>query len=117
MILSAGFAVTATENAIMMAAFQPRKTTIHLAAIEPHVMNLIDVLKNIGVKIAVSYDHTIIIEGISEIPEDTEATVISDYIESGTFVILGALSGNPSITVRNARIQDLTLFLEKCQEA
>ena len=116
-ILSAGFAVTATENAIMMAAFQPRKTTIHLAAIEPHVMNLIDVLKNIGVKIAVSYDHTIIIEGISEIPENTEATVISDYIESGTFVILGALSGNPSITVRNARIQDLTLFLEKCQEA
>lgn len=115
--MSAGFAVTATENAIMMAAFQPRKTTIRLAAIEPHVMNLIDFLKKIWAKIEVTFDHTIIIEGISDIPKEAETNVIHDYIESGTFIILGALCSNPSITVRNARISDLTLFLEKCQEA
>lgn len=115
--ISAGFAVTATENAIMMAAFQPRKTTIRLAAIEPHVMNLIDFLKKIWAKIEVTFDHTIIIEGISNIPKEAETNVIHDYIESGTFIILGALCSNPSITVRNARISDLTLFLEKCQEA
>lgn len=115
--ISGGFAVTATENAIMMAAFEPRKTTIKLAAIEPHVMNLIDFLRSIGVQIDVSFDHTITINGLSEIPTKAEGTVISDYIESGTFIILGALSSNPSITVRNARISDLTLFLEKCREA
>ena len=115
--ISAGFAVTATENAIMMAAFQPKKTTIRLAAIEPHVMNLIDFLKKIWAKIEVTFDHTIIIEGITNIPKNAETHVIHDYIESGTFIILGALCSNPSITVRNARISDLTFFLEKCQEA
>ena len=114
---SAGFAVTATENAIMMASFQPRKTTIKLSAIEPHVINLINFLRSIGVKIEISFDHTITIIGISEIPTHAETTVISDYIESGTFIILGALSSNPSIIIRNSRISDLTLFLEKCQEA
>ncbi len=114
--ISGWFAVTATENAIMMAAFREGKTTIRLAAIEPHVMNLLDFLKNIGVKVEVTFDHTLIIEGISNIPTHAETTVISDYIESGTFIILGALSSNPSITVRNARIRDLTFFLEKCQE-
>lgn len=116
-VLSAGFAVTATENAIMMAAFEPHKTTIRLAAIEPHVMNLIDFLKHIGVKIDVTFDHTIIIEGISNIPETTETSVICDYIESGTFIILGALASKDNIIVKNARISDLTLFLEKLESA
>lgn len=101
----------------MMAAFETHQTIIRLAAIEPHVVNLIEFLREIGVKIHVSYDHTITIEGIGKIPESAETTVISDYIESGTFIILGALSSNPSITVRNARISDLTLFLEKLTEA
>lgn len=116
-IISAGFAVTATENAIMMAAFQKEKTIIQLAAIEPHVMNLLDFVKNLGVKVEVKFDHTIIIEWIDNLPEQAETRVIHDYIESGTFIILGALSSEKSITVRNARIQDLTLFLEKLQDA
>jgi UDP-N-acetylglucosamine enolpyruvyl transferase len=40
--LRANFAVTATENILMMAALRKGKTTIELAAIEPHVLNLID---------------------------------------------------------------------------
>lgn len=116
-VISAGFSVTATENILMMAAFRPQKTTIQLAAIEPHVMNLIEFLQSIGVDIQISYDHTIVITGISDIPDQSEATVIADYIESGTFIILGALTSNPSITVRNARICDLFAFLEKCEAA
>lgn len=115
--ISATFAVTATENAIMMAAFRNGKTTIKLAAIEPHVMNLLNFLQTIWVKTNVSFDHTITIEWIADAPKSAETTVISDYIESGTFIILGALCSKNSITVRNARISDLTLFLEKCQEA
>ena len=45
--LSANFAVTATENMIMMAAFRRGKTTIEMAAIEPHVMNLTQSLQSI----------------------------------------------------------------------
>lgn len=60
--ISAGFAVTATENIIMTAAFRTGKTIIELAAIEPHVMNLVAFLQSLGIKIAVDYDHTITIE-------------------------------------------------------
>lgn len=114
--ISAWFAVTATENIIMTAAFRTGKTTIELAAIEPHVLNLIHFLQGLGIDIVVNYDHTIVINGIKFAPEQASWTVIHDYIESGTFVILWALVGNPTVTIKNARIADLGLFLSKCQE-
>ena len=86
--LRGNFAVTATENMIMMAAFRKGKTIIELGAIEPHVICLIDFLKSIGVMIHINYNHTITIEGIEEIPDSAEWKVISDYIESGTFIVL-----------------------------
>jgi UDP-N-acetylglucosamine 1-carboxyvinyltransferase len=42
--------------------------------------------------------------------------VIADYIESGTFIVLAALTSRESITIEDARIGDLGLFLEKCRE-
>ena len=115
--LSAGFAVTATENIIMTAAFRSGKTTIELAAIEPHVINLVDFLRSIGIKIDVSHDHTITIEWIKEAPKAATATVIHDYIESGTFIVLAALTAASPITIKNARLKDLKFFLTKCSEA
>jgi UDP-N-acetylglucosamine 1-carboxyvinyltransferase len=115
--ISAGFAVTATENILMIAAFRSGKTTIELAAIEPHVINLINFLQSLGIQIEVTHDHTIIIEGIKHAPESAETRVIHDYIESGTFVILGALVAKPQVEIRNARIKDLRFFLAKCREA
>jgi UDP-N-acetylglucosamine 1-carboxyvinyltransferase len=115
--ISAGFAVTATENILMIAAFRSGRTTIELGAIEPHVMNLIEFLRSLGITITVSHDHMIVIDGIKYAPKQAEATVIHDYIESGTFVILGALTAMPSIEIRNARIADLRFFLAKCREA
>ncbi len=111
------FAVTATENVLMMAAFRKGKTTIELGAIEPHVICLIEFLRSIGVSIEITYDHHIIIEGIGNPPETAEARVIADYIESGTFVILGALTAEPQVKIEHARISDLTAFLGKCEDA
>ncbi len=62
MTLVGGFAVTATENLIIANAFRKGKTTITLAAIEPHVMCLIDMFRTAGVNIHIRYDHTIVIE-------------------------------------------------------
>lgn len=115
--LRANFSVTATENMLMMAAFRSGKTTIELAAIEPHVINLVSFLQSIGVDIQVGYNHKITIGGILDIPLSAEATVIHDYIESGTFVVLWALTANPSICIRGARINDLRAFLGKCHDA
>ncbi len=115
--ISAGFAVTATENILMTAAFRTGTTVIDLAAIEPHIMNLVTFLQSLGIKIDVAYNHTITIEGIKHPPKEAEGTVIHDYIESGTFVVLGALTANPSIEIQHARIGDLIFFLTKCREA
>jgi UDP-N-acetylglucosamine 1-carboxyvinyltransferase len=114
---SAWFAVTATESLLIANAWRTGVTTIHMAAIEPHVVNLIDFLRNAGTKIDIAYDHTITIEWKKDIPETVSWKVIHDYIESGTFVILGALTAEPSVTIEHARIADLGAFLEKCHEA
>lgn len=91
----------------MTAAFRTGKTVIELAAIEPHVLNLIHFLQSLGISIEINFDHTIIIDGIKYPPEEALGKVIYDYIESGTFVVLGALTASPSIEIRNARIEDL----------
>ena len=115
--ISAGFAVTATENILMIAAFRSGRTTIELAAMEPHVMNLIEFLRSLDIVISVSHDHTITIDGIKYAPKQAETSVIHDYIESGTFVILGALAAREQITIHNARTRDLRFFIAKCREA
>ena len=114
---SAWFAVTATESLLIANAWREGTTTIHMAAIEPHVMNLIDFLRSAGAEISLDYSHTITIVGKKDIPSKVSGTVIHDYIESGTFIVLGALTAEPSVTIQNARIQDLGGFLEKCLEA
>lgn len=45
--LYAGFAVTATENLITANILRPGHTRIHLAAIEPHVVNLVEFLQKL----------------------------------------------------------------------
>lgn len=114
---SAGFAVTATESLLIANAWRDGTTTIKMAAIEPHVMNLIDFLRSAGANIQIGYDHTITVHGNTSIPPHISGTVIHDYIESGTFVILSALTAEPSVTIQHARIKDLEAFLEKCHEA
>jgi UDP-N-acetylglucosamine 1-carboxyvinyltransferase len=115
--IRANFAVTATENILMMAAFRKGKTLIELAAIEPHVMNLIGFLQSLWIAIEVDYKHNITIHGLEIDRKHAETTVIHDYIESGTFVILWALTAEPSIRIEWARVQDLTAFLGKCKDA
>ena len=115
--LSAGFAVTATENMIIANVFRPGKTTIELAAIEPHVLNLIHFFQQTGANITVEYNHVITIIWVQEKPMKSHGSVIHDYIESGTFVIFWALASNPYIDIHHARIEDLRAFLFKCSEA
>lgn len=116
--IRANFAVTATENILMMAAFRKWKTVIELAAIEPHVRNLVEFYQKLWVEIQVDYNHTITVIGNSTISrENAEWSVIADYIESGTFIVLWALTAEPSIRIEWARICDLTAFLRKCEDA
>lgn len=116
-IINAGFWVTPTENLIVANVLRKGKTIIKNAAIEPHVMNLVDFLRTAGAHIQIRYDHTIIIEGQTSLKKEIEFEVISDYIQSGTYMILAALLAKDFIDIENACKKDLYAFIEKLHEA
>ena len=80
------FSVTATENLIMAATLAEGRTIIKLAAIEPHVQDLIKFLNKLGAKIKLEFGHTIIIEGVKRLG-GAEHTIIPDNIEAGTLIV------------------------------
>jgi len=103
--------VTATENAMMLAAGLSGKTVIKIAACEPHVENLGKFLASMGAKIKGLGMHTLEITGSSKL-KGTKHSIIPDANEAATFLILGAATGSP-IKVIGAKENDLDLVLEK----
>ncbi len=81
--------VTATENALILAAAVSGKSTIHNAACEPHVEDLANVLIKMGVKIQGAGTQRILIDGIKKSKGITHR-IIPDHIEAGTFAIAAA---------------------------
>ncbi|MFT7184193.1 MAG: UDP-N-acetylglucosamine 1-carboxyvinyltransferase [Oceanicoccus sp.] len=106
--------VTATENALMAAVMAEGRTEIRWAAMEPHVQDLCKFLVALGADIQGIGTHTIVIEGGKELI-GAEFTVVSDYIEAGTFVIAGVLT-NGEITVKNCPVNHLDSFWQKLTE-
>lgn len=115
-VLYGDFSVTATENLILTNVCRNGKTVIYLAAIEPHVMYLIYFLNKAGARIEVGYDHTIIIEWVKRLRTSVDFSIPSDYIEAGTFLIIGALLSKQYIDIHNVRIADLHAFRKKLHE-
>jgi len=108
--VNAYFSVWSTIVLLLAALSRQSTTTIQLAAYEPHVMNMIDVMRSAGAQIALRYDHTIIISP-AELASQMSWEVVSDYIVSGTLAIIGALISKEYIDIHEARISDLTAFL------
>jgi UDP-N-acetylglucosamine 1-carboxyvinyltransferase len=108
------FSVTATENALMIAAGLSGKTTIKIAACEPHVQDLGHFLKSMGATIEGLGTHTVTIDGTNHLKGVTH-TIIPDSIEAATFLVLGAVLRS-DIVVKNAREDQLELVLEKMRE-
>lgn len=111
------FRVGATVNMILAAVMRDGVTTISLAAFEPHIFCLIDFFRAAGADIQIKYDHTIIIHGGKKLTDEIQFEVISDYLQSGTFAIIGALCAETYLDIHRARIADLTAFLYKLHEA
>ena len=85
----ARFSVTATENALMAASLAEGTTTIKLAAREPHVCNLIDMLVAMGAKISGRGTSTLTIVGVEKL-HGCDHEIIPDQIEIGTFIAAAA---------------------------
>ncbi|MDD5433689.1 MAG: UDP-N-acetylglucosamine 1-carboxyvinyltransferase [Candidatus Pacebacteria bacterium] len=108
------FSVTATEILLMAASLAPGKTTIKIAAGEPHIQDLALMLNKMGGDAKWQGTHTLIINGQEKLG-GVEHSVIPDAIEAGTFLIIGALCGG-KVKVKNIEGDYLDLFLEKLEE-
>lgn len=106
--------VTATENAIMLAAIAPGHSTLKLVAAEPHVQDLCHFLNKLGAKIKGIGTHYLEIEGVKEL-SGGEYTVTGDYLEAGTFAIAGLITGG-EIKINGIATSQLDSFWQKLDE-
>ncbi len=83
--------VGATHNTIMAAVLTPGTTIIHNPALEPEVMNLIDVLKKMGARIEGEGTKVLSITGVEKL-SGGHFFVIPDRIETASFAVAAALT-------------------------
>lgn len=84
--------VTATETLMMAAVLAKGTTTLRNVAMEPEVVDLAEFLVSAGAKISGIGTPTLVIEGVSKLTPQKPHGVVPDRIETGSFLILGALA-------------------------
>jgi len=95
-----GPTVLGTDNVMMAAVLAEGTTVIEGAAAEPEVCDLADFLNKMGARIEGAGTSRLIIEGVKEL-HGAEHDIIPDRIETGTFLVAGAICGN-GVTVTRA---------------
>jgi UDP-N-acetylglucosamine 1-carboxyvinyltransferase len=107
--------VTGTENIMMAAALAKGTTVIENAAQEPEVVDLAHCLNAMGAKICGAGSNTLVIEGVERLSGCTY-DVLPDRIETGTFLVAGAMTGG-RVLAKRARANTLDAVLAKLEEA
>ena len=107
--------VTGTENIIMAAVLAEGETIIENAAREPEVVDLADFLVSMGARIQGAGTDRIVIEGVKRLGR-TEYSVLPDRIETGTYLIAGAITGG-IVRAKSTRPDHLDAVLLKLKEA
>ncbi len=106
--------VGATENLIMASVHAQGTTVIDNAAREPEIVDLANMLNEMGADIQGAGSPVIEIHGVGELHPVTHA-VVGDRIEAGTFAAIGAMVGQP-LTVRGFEPIHLGLVLKKFEQ-
>jgi UDP-N-acetylglucosamine 1-carboxyvinyltransferase len=109
-----GITVTGTENILMAAVLAEGRTVLRNAAREPEVVALAEVLQGMGARIQGAGTAVLTIEGVPEL-HATEATIIPDRIEAGTFMVAAALTGG-DIRLRNCNPEHLAAVIDKLRQ-
>lgn len=107
--------VTGTENLMMAAVLADGKTVIENAAREPEVVDLANFLNAIGGHVSGAGTNSIVIEGVARL-NGTEYDVLPDRIETGTFLVAGAITGG-RVRANRTRPEDIEAVLGKLREA
>ncbi len=106
--------VTGTKNLMMAAARAEGVTVLENAAREPEVCALAEALNRMGARVRGAGESTIEIEGAERLG-GFEARVPPDRIETGTFLLAGAITGG-DVTVRGAAPAHLEALVARLRE-
>ncbi|MEO8779739.1 MAG: UDP-N-acetylglucosamine 1-carboxyvinyltransferase [Rhodanobacter sp.] len=107
--------VTGTENIMMAAVLAKGTTVIDNAAEEPEVCDLAYCLNSMGAKISGIGTTRLVIEGVERL-HGTDYNVLPDRIETGTFLVAGAITGG-RVRVKRTRPDLLKSVLSKLEDA
>jgi len=107
--------VTGTENLLMAATLADGETLMENAAREPEVVDLAHCLTRMGAKIQGAGTDTIRVTGVKKL-QGCEYDVMPDRIETGTFLVAGAVTRG-RVRAKNTRPELLDAVLLKLAEA
>ncbi|MBC7982231.1 MAG: UDP-N-acetylglucosamine 1-carboxyvinyltransferase, partial [Candidatus Obscuribacterales bacterium] len=107
--------VTGTENLLMAAVLAEGETVLENAAREPEVVDLAQFLLAMGAKIRGAGSDKIVIEGVKKLGR-ADYTVLPDRIETGTYLVAGAISGG-QVRIKDTRPEHVESILAKLQAA
>ena len=105
---------TGTENLMMAAVLAKGTTILENSACEPEVADLASLLTKMGAKISGAGSPTITIEGVPELHGATHE-IIPDRIETGTFLIAGAMTGG-DLEITDCNPAHLASVIDKLAE-
>jgi UDP-N-acetylglucosamine 1-carboxyvinyltransferase len=97
--------VTGTETALLAAAAAPGVSEIRHAACEPHVIELCEFLRKIGVGVTGIGSTTLRVEGGARL-RGAEHRLWGDYIEAGSWAVVAAITGG-ALDIAGARAEDV----------
>src|SRR5437879_2302744 len=107
--------VTGTENLMMAATLADGETVIENAAREPEVVDLANFLTAMGANIQGAGTDKILVRGVKKL-RGTTYEVLPDRIESGTYLVAGAITGG-HVRIKSTRPEHLDAVLAKLEEA
>jgi UDP-N-acetylglucosamine 1-carboxyvinyltransferase len=107
--------VTGTENLMMAATLADGETVLENAAREPEVVDLANFLISMGAKIQGAGTDKIVIQGVEKL-HGTTYEVLPDRIESGTYLVAGAITRG-HVRIKNTRPDHLDAVTAKLREA
>ena len=106
--------VTGTENLMMAACLADGVTIINNAAKEPEIVDLAMFLVKRGARISGAGSERITVEGVRSL-HGTEHTVMADRIETGTYLMAGAITGG-DVQVDSCVPEHLKSVISKLRE-
>ena len=106
--------VTGTENIMMAAALAEGTTVIENAAQEPEIVDLANCLNAMGAQVEGAGSNMLVIHGVQRM-HGAEYEVLPDRIETGTFLVAGAMTGG-RVMAKRARADTLDAVLAKLEK-